>query len=80
MIYICLLTSDFTDHEWEEEETQDAPFAIKYEVPYNNGIQTLNLLSTTLFDEFLKALTLKMMVPAIAIGYIPSFIPKSPKP
>jgi hypothetical protein len=79
MIYICLLTSDFTGHKWEEEETQDAPFAIKHKVPYNNGIWTLNLLSTTLFDEFLKALTVKMMVPAVASGYILLFFPKSPK-
>jgi hypothetical protein len=40
----------------------------------------LNLLSTTLFADFLKVLTSKMMVSPVAIGYIPSFLPKSPKP
>jgi hypothetical protein len=77
-IYVCSHTCNFTGY--ETEESQDKSFTIKYEVPYGNGIRTLSLSSTTLFADFLKALTAKMVVHPASIGYIPSFVPKSPKP
>ena len=76
-----LTCSHSTDEDLDHDSDKSIKtFNIKYEVPFNNGIRTLNLSSTTPFVDFLKALMTKMMVPAQAIGYIPSFLPKSPKP
>ncbi len=72
----CSPVCNFTEDQRDEHES----FDIKYEVPYSNGVRTLTLSSTAPFAEFLEALTKKMMGSAASIGYIPSFLPKSPKP
>jgi hypothetical protein len=77
----CLQADDDDDFESNGEEEDD--FKIKYEVPYKNATRELVLPATTSFSKFLTALARKMEVSVThlaAIGYIPSYKPKSSKP
>lgn len=71
-------TSEDNDSDSDEED-----YSIIYEVPYKNATRELSLPSTTSFAMFLTALSAKMDVSVThlsAIGYIPSYKPKNPKP
>ncbi|KAJ7315400.1 hypothetical protein DFH08DRAFT_972096 [Mycena albidolilacea] len=71
------------DDDFESNGEEEDDFKIKYEVPYKNATRELVLPATTSFSKFLTALARKMEVSVThlaAIGYIPSYKPKSSKP
>lgn len=56
---------------------------MRYEVPYKNATRDIVLPGSTSFAQFLTAVAAKMetrITHLSAIGYVPSYKPKSPKP
>lgn len=75
------LPVDEDDDVGYSDEEED--YSIKYEVPYKNAKRELVLPASKPYGAFLTALAGKMEVSIVhlsAIGYIPSWIPKSHKP
>lgn len=73
------------DHLSDDSHLDDGSddLKIKYEVPYKNATRDLVLSASASFASFLTALAGKMEIRITllsAIGYIPSYKPKSPKP
>ena len=74
---------DDDDDDADSDSGDDEEYTIIYEVPYKNATRELPLTSGTSYSRFLIALAGKMEVSVThlsAIGYIPSYKPKNPKP
>ncbi|KAJ7930343.1 hypothetical protein B0H13DRAFT_1858750 [Mycena leptocephala] len=67
----------------EDLDSDEEDYTIVVDVPYNNATRELKLPCNTSFSGFLTALLKKMEVSVThpsAIGYIPSYEPRNPKP
>ncbi|KAJ6447847.1 hypothetical protein C8R45DRAFT_1115680 [Mycena sanguinolenta] len=77
-------SSDENDNVADDDDSEEEEeYTITYEVPFNNATRELKLPCTTTFSQFLTKVARKMEVSVThlsAIGYIPSYKPKTPKP
>ncbi|KAJ7816197.1 WD40-repeat-containing domain protein [Mycena leptocephala] len=67
----------------EDLDSDEEEYTITFDVPYKSATRELKLPCTTSFGGFLTALSRKMEVSVThlsAIGYIPSYKPRNPKP
>jgi hypothetical protein len=83
VLFTCFPRVADEDQVDEDLDSDEEDYTIIFDVPYNNATRELKLPCTTAFSGFLTALARKMEVSVThlsAIGYIPSYKPRNPKP